>query len=73
MMIAKKVERPGSKTGAIPRFVDPIEIHLEPSQPPTLPEMDFDEGITGIIILRPEGDDTAKDAEDDPIASARVG
>ena len=71
-MIPKKVERPGSKTGAVPRFVDPIEMHLESPQPPTLPEMDFDEGVTGMIILRPEGVDAAKDAEDDPIASARV-
>ncbi len=47
-------------------------MHLESPQPPTLPEMDFDEGVTGMIILRPEGVDAAKDAEDDPIASARV-
>jgi hypothetical protein len=35
--------------------------------------MDYDEGVTGVIIVKPEGDDSAKDAEDDPIASARVG
>lgn len=68
-----KHERPGTKTGVIPRFVDPREIHLEPPQPPMLPEMDFDEGVTGAIIVKPEGDDLAKDAEDDPIASAQVG
>lgn len=72
-MIPKKAERPGSKTGAVPRFVEPIELHLESPQPPLLPEMDFDEGLTGVIIVKPEGDDSAKDAEDDPIASARVG
>ena len=72
-MISKKVERSTTKTGSVPRFVEPIEIHLESPQPPMLPEMDFDEGITSIIILRPEGSDMAKDAEDDPIASARVG
>lgn len=73
MMIPKRVERPTTKTGAVPRFVEPIEIHLESSQPPLLREMDYDEGVTGVIIVKPEGDDSAKDAEDDPIASARVG
>jgi len=73
MMIPKKYERPTTKTGAVPRFVEPIEMRFEQPQPPTLPEMDFDEGVTGIIIVKPEGDDAAKDAEDDPIASARVG
>lgn len=68
----KKYQRHSSKTGIIPNFDYNPEKTYEPPQPPTLPEFDQDDGATGVIILRAEGDDAAKEAEDDPIAGART-
>jgi hypothetical protein len=61
----------GSRTGVMPRIQDSSERAKEPPQPPsTLPEFDED-GVTGSVKSSlNEGEDAAKQAEDDPTASA---
>lgn len=66
-----KSGRVGTRTGIVPRIQESIERAKELPLPPTsLPEFD-DDSVTGIITnVRPEGEDVAKQADDDPIASA---
>ncbi len=60
-----------SQTGAIPRMDFKALRRREPAKPPTLPEFeDTQGGITGIIHVRPEGEDSAKDEDDTPTKSA---
>lgn len=69
----KRRDLNSSKTGAIPRFIDSTEKRYEPPMPPTLPEFDLlDDGATGVLTLKAEGDDEAKQQDDDPTESARV-
>lgn len=63
--------RIGSRTGVMPRIQDSSERAKEPPTPPTtLPEFDED-GVTGVVrSSHNEGEDAAKQADDDPTASA---
>ena len=65
----------GSRTGIMPRIQDMGERRKEaptPPLPPTLPEFVDEDGVTGAITTttRNEGEDAAKQADDDPTASA---
>ncbi len=69
----KRKDTSSSKTGVIPRFFDAVEKRYEPPMPVTLPEFDqLDDGATGVMTLKAEGDDEAKEQDDDPTESARV-
>lgn len=67
----RRTGRIGSRTGVMPRIQDSTERAKESPQPPTtLPEFDED-GVTGAVkSTRNEGEDAAKQADDDPTASA---
>jgi hypothetical protein len=72
----KKNTMADSPTGIMPRpHMEDIMAHLkEPVQPPSsLPEIDTDESITGMINIEAEGEDHAKHADDGPTKSATQG
>lgn len=56
--------RPSTETGLIPRVDAEPETPREPPVPPTLPELDDSGGITGIMPIRAEGEDAAKQDDD---------
>jgi hypothetical protein len=60
----------GSRTGVMRAIHERSDRHKEPPPPPTLPEMDDVLGITGAIDIHAEGEDRAKQADDDPRRSA---
>ncbi|MCA0457395.1 MAG: hypothetical protein LCI00_25725 [Chloroflexi bacterium] len=55
--------RTGTETGVIQRVEIRPEAAHEPPQPPTLPEFDSG-GITGMMPLKAEGEDAAKQRDD---------
>jgi len=72
----KKKTMADSPTGVMPRpnLEDLTSGAKEPPQPPpTLPEVDSDEGVTGVMIVDAEGEDSAKHADDGPPKSATKG
>lgn len=69
----KKRTMADSPTGVMnrPQLEDLKSGAKEPPQPPpTLPEFEMDEGVTGAMILDAEGEDSAKHADDGPTKSA---
>lgn len=55
--------------------MSPVDHTPRPDAPPppdTLPEFDQDGGITGVMVLRAEGGDSAKES-DSPTSSATSG
>lgn len=69
--MSQKRDRVESKTGAVPRIGLTMRKAQEPEPPPTLPEEKVDmNGVTGAIVIRAEGEDRAKDADDAPTRSA---
>ncbi len=72
----KKPSMADSPTGIMPRprFEDGVPHLKEPPQPPsTVPELDTDESITGMMNVEAEGEDAAKHADDGPTKSATQG
>ncbi len=72
----KKKSLADSPTGVMPRpqLEDLTSGAKEPPQPPAnLPEFDTDEGVTGIMYIEAEGEDSAKHADDGPTKSATKG
>ena len=72
----KKRTMADSPTGVMPRphLEDLKSGAKEPPQPPhNMPEFDMDEGVTGVIIVDAEGEDSAKHADDGPTKSATKG
>lgn len=55
--------RTGTETGVIHRVEVGPDVAHEPPQPPTLPEFDIG-GITGMMPLKAEGEDAAKQRDD---------
>lgn len=55
--------RTGTETGVIQRVEASSNSAHEPPQPPTLPEFDIG-GITGMMPLKAEGEDAAKQRDD---------
>lgn len=55
--------RTGTETGVIQRVEIRPDAPHEPPQPPTLPEFDSG-GITGMMPLKAEGEDAAKQRDD---------
>jgi hypothetical protein len=54
----------------MPAITERGDRRKEPPPPPSLPEMDEVEGITGAVDITAEGEDRAKQADDDPRRSA---
>lgn len=65
-------QRPITATGIIPRVDLEPETPREPPVPPSLPELDDSGGITGIMPIKAEGEDAAKQ-DDDTTSSAPTG
>ena len=65
-------QRPESQTGAVPKLDFPfLSKRREPPRPATLPEFPDDSGsVTGAIVIKAEGEDKAKYADDTPTRSA---
>ncbi len=55
--------RTGTETGVIQRVEIKSDTAHEPPQPPTLPEFDSG-GITGVMPIKAEGEDSAKQHDD---------
>ncbi|MBI1279026.1 MAG: hypothetical protein GC179_12930 [Anaerolineaceae bacterium] len=55
--------RTGTETGLIQRVENKPDAAYEPPQPPTIPEFDSG-GITGVMPLKAEGEDAAKQQDD---------
>jgi hypothetical protein len=71
----KKPSAADSPTGILPRMsIEEIRQHMQesPQPPPDLPEFDADDAITGIwpVAAKREGEDTAKNADDNPTKGA---
>jgi hypothetical protein len=71
----KKPSAADSPTGILPRMsIEEIRQRAQesPQPPPDLPEMDYDDAITGVwpVAAKREGEDSGKNADDNPTKSA---